>query len=134
MDNAGNMSPEAEYAKGVLSDALDIKDQRKVVFSIFFGRLAGVPSDGIPYPVFAFCGLLPWQLFSYALTQSSNSLVQDAQVLSKVYFPRLIIPFASVVAGLVDFAIAFIVLIGIMFYYNIVPGWVSRWMNKASRH
>jgi len=94
-----------------------------VVFSIFFGKLAGVPSDGLPYPVFSFCGLLPWQLFSYALTQSSNSLVQDAQMLTKVYFPRLIIPFASVVAGLVDFAIAFIVLVGIMFYFNIVPGW-----------
>ena len=94
-----------------------------VVFSIFFGKLAGVPSDGLPYPVFAFCGLLPWQLFSYALTQSSNSLVQDAQMLTKVYFPRLIIPFASVVAGLVDFVIAFVVLVGIMFYFNIFPGW-----------
>jgi len=94
-----------------------------VVFSIFFGKLAGVPSDGMPYPVFAFCGLLPWQLFSYALTQSSNSLIQDAQMLSKVYFPRLIIPFASVVAGLMDFVIAFIVLVGMMCYYNVVPGW-----------
>jgi lipopolysaccharide transport system permease protein len=94
-----------------------------LVFSVFFGKLAGVPSDGVPYPVFAFCGLLPWQLFSYALTQSSNCLVQDAQVLSKVYFPRLIIPFASVIAGLLDFVIAFIVLVGIMFYYNIAPGW-----------
>lgn len=93
-----------------------------VVFSIFFGRLAGVPSDGIPYPVFAFCALLPWQLFAFALTQSSNSLVQDAQVLTKVYFPRLIIPFGSVVAGLVDFAIAFVVLIGMMLYFDIVPG------------
>lgn len=94
-----------------------------VVFSIFFGRLAGVPSDGVPYPVFSFCALLPWQLFAYALTQSSNSLVQDAQMLSKVYFPRLIIPFASVVAGLMDFVIAFVVLIGIMCFYGIVPGW-----------
>lgn len=94
-----------------------------VVFSIFFGKLAGVPSDGVPYPVFAFCGLLPWQLFVYALTQSSNSLIQDAQVLTKVYFPRLIIPLASVIAGLVDFAIAFVVLVGIMFYYDIIPGW-----------
>ena len=93
-----------------------------VVFSIFFGRLAGVPSDGLPYPVFAFCALLPWQLFAFALTQSSNSLVQDAQVLTKVYFPRLIIPFGSVVAGLVDFAIAFVVLIGMMLYFDIVPG------------
>ena len=94
-----------------------------VVFSIFFGKLAGVPSDGLPYPVFSFCGLLPWQLFAFALTQSSNSLVQNADVLTKVYFPRLIIPFASVIAGLVDFAIAFIVLVGIMFYYDIIPGW-----------
>ncbi len=93
-----------------------------VVFSIFFGRLAGVPSDGVPYPVFSFCALLPWQLFAYALTQSSNSLVQDAQMLSKVYFPRLIIPFASVVAGLIDFCIAFVVLVGIMCFYGIVPG------------
>ena len=93
-----------------------------VVFSIFFGKLAGVPSDGMPYPVFVFCGLLPWQLFAFALTQSSNSLVQNAHVLTKVYFPRLILPFASVIAGLVDFAIAFVVLIGIMIYYDIIPG------------
>ncbi len=93
-----------------------------LVFSIFFGKLAGVPSDGIPYPVFSFCALLPWQLFAFALTQSSNSLVQDAQVLTKVYFPRLIIPLASVIAGLVDFAIAFVVLIGMMLYFDIVPG------------
>ncbi len=76
----------------------------------------------MPYPVFAFCALLPWQLFAYALTQSSNSLVQDVQVLTKVYFPRLIIPLASVIAGLVDFAIAFVVLIVMMLYYDIVPG------------
>jgi lipopolysaccharide transport system permease protein len=94
-----------------------------VVFSIFFGKLAGVPSDGLPYPVFAFCGLLPWQLFAFALTHSSNSLVQNAHVLTKVYFPRLIIPFASMIVGLVDFAIAFVVLIGIMLYYDITPGW-----------
>lgn len=94
-----------------------------VVFSIFFGKLAGVPSDDLPYPVFSFCGLLPWQLFAFALTQSSNSLVQNAHVLTKVYFPRLIIPFASMIAGLVDFAIAFVVLVGIMFYYGIIPGW-----------
>ncbi len=92
-----------------------------VVFSIFFGRLAKVPSDGIPYPVFTFCALLPWQLFAFALTQSSNSLVQDAQVLTKVYFPRLVVPFSSVIAGLVDFAIAFVVLILMLLYYDIVP-------------
>jgi len=94
-----------------------------VVFSIFFGKLAGVPSDDLPYPVFSFCGLLPWQLFAFALTQSSNSLVNNAHVLTKVYFPRLIIPFASVIVGLIDFIIAFVVLVGIMLYYNIIPGW-----------
>jgi lipopolysaccharide transport system permease protein len=94
-----------------------------LVFSIFFGKLAGVPSDGVPYPIFAFVALLPWQLFAYALTQSSNSLVDSAHILTKVYFPRLIIPLASVLAGLVDFAIAFAVLVGMMFYYEIVPGW-----------
>jgi lipopolysaccharide transport system permease protein len=94
-----------------------------VVFSIFFGSLAKVPSDGVPYPVFAYCALLPWQLFASALTQSSNSLVDSAQVLTKVYFPRLILPLASVLAGLVDFAIASLVLAGLMFHYGISPGW-----------
>lgn len=93
------------------------------VFTIFFGRLAGVPSDGVPYPIFAFSALLPWQLFVFALTQSSNSLVDNAPVLSKVYFPRLILPLASVLAGLVDFIIASVVLAGMMLYYGIVPGW-----------
>jgi homopolymeric O-antigen transport system permease protein len=96
-----------------------------VVFSVFFGQLAGVPSDGVPYPIFSFCALLPWQLFAYALTQSSNSLVDNAQMLTKVYFPRLIIPLASVLAGLVDFAIACLVLVALMFYYDIVPGWAA---------
>lgn len=92
-----------------------------VVFSVFFGRLARVPSNGVPYPVSALCALVPWQLFGYAPSQSSNSLVQDAQVLTKVYFPRLILPLASVLAGLVDFAIAFAVLLGVMLYYGIAP-------------
>jgi lipopolysaccharide transport system permease protein len=96
-----------------------------VVFSIFFGQLAGVPSDGVPYPIFAFCALLPWQLFSYALTQSSNSLVGNSQMLTKVYFPRLILPLASVLAGLVDFTIACLVLAGLMFYYGLAPGWAG---------
>ncbi len=94
-----------------------------VVFSIFFGNLAGVASDGVPYPIFTFTALLPWQLFAYALTHSSNSLVDSANVLTKVYFPRLILPLASVLAGLVDFAIAFGVLVVLMLYYSIVPGW-----------
>jgi lipopolysaccharide transport system permease protein len=92
-----------------------------LVFSVFFGKLAKVPSDGMPYPVFAFCGLLPWQLFSYALTTSASSLVANERLVSKVYFPRLIIPVSSVLAGLVDFAIAFVVLLGLMWYYGIAP-------------
>jgi len=90
-----------------------------VVFSIFFGRLAQIPSDDIPYPIFAYCALLPWQLFAYALTESSSSLVTNQQLITKVYFPRLVIPISSVFAGLVDFCIAFVVLIGMMFYYGI---------------
>jgi lipopolysaccharide transport system permease protein len=92
-----------------------------LVFSVFFGRLAKVPSDGIPYPVFAFAALLPWQLFAYALSESSNSLVGSQHLITKVYFPRLVIPISSVVAGLVDFAIAFIVLLVLMWYYGVAP-------------
>jgi lipopolysaccharide transport system permease protein len=92
-----------------------------VVFSLFFGRLAKVPSDGIPYPVFSFAGLLPWGLFSNALGRSSNSLVGSAHLISKVYFPRLVVPISSVLSGLVDFAIAFVVLLGMMLYYGMWP-------------
>ncbi len=92
-----------------------------VVFSIFFGQLAKIPSDGIPYPIFAYCALLPWQLFAHALNESSNSLVANQGLITKVYFPRLVIPVAPVLAGLVDFGIAFLVLIGMMLYYGIMP-------------
>jgi lipopolysaccharide transport system permease protein len=92
-----------------------------VVFSVFFGRLAKMPSDGIPYPVFAFTALLPWQLFAYSLTAASNSLVGSQHLITKVYFPRLVVPLAAVLAGLVDFGIAFVVLVGLMWYYAIVP-------------
>ena len=92
-----------------------------VVFTIFFGRLANVPSDGIPYPIFSFCALIPWTLFAYTLNQSSNSLVSERGLITKVYFPRLILPMASVLSGLVDFAIAFVVLLGMMVYYGITP-------------
>jgi lipopolysaccharide transport system permease protein len=94
-----------------------------VVFSVFFGSLLGVGSDGVPYPVFAFAALLPWQLFAFALTQSSNSLVDNQHLITKVYFPRLIVPLASVIAGLVDFCIAFAILIGLMLWYGITPTW-----------
>jgi len=92
-----------------------------IVFTIFFGRLAGVPSDGIPYPVFSFAALLPWQLFARALTESSNSLVGNQGLITKVYFPRLVIPMSAVLAGLVDFAISFVVLLIMMVYYGIIP-------------
>jgi lipopolysaccharide transport system permease protein len=94
-----------------------------IVFSIFFGYLAKIPSDGLPYPVFALCALLPWQLFAYALTQSSNSVVAEQRLITKVYFPRLIIPLASVLSGLMDFFIAFVLLVAFMAWYGVVPGW-----------
>jgi lipopolysaccharide transport system permease protein len=90
-----------------------------LIFTLFFGILAGVPSEGMPYPVFVFAGLLPWMFFSNAVTQSSNSLVGSSNLITKVYFPRLIIPCAAVGAGLVDFLIAFLVLLGLMLYYGV---------------
>ena len=92
-----------------------------VVFSIFFGRLAGIPSDGVPYPVFSFAALVPWTFFANGLNQSSNSLVNSAQLIQKVYFPRLIVPIATVLSGVVDFALAFVVLLGMMLYYGLMP-------------
>jgi homopolymeric O-antigen transport system permease protein len=94
-----------------------------VVFSLFFGRLAHVPSDGIPYPIFVYCALLPWQLFSHALTESSQSLVANERLIRKVYFPRLCVPISAVLGGLVDFAIAFVILLLMMLYYGIRPTW-----------
>jgi lipopolysaccharide transport system permease protein len=94
-----------------------------LVFTLFFGRLAKVPSDGIPYPLFSYAALLPWQLFSYALTESSNSVVANERLITKVYFPRLFVPMASVLAGLVDFVTAFTVVIGMMVWYGVRPTW-----------
>ena len=90
-----------------------------IVFSVIFGSLAKLPSEGVPYPIFTFTALLPWQLFAFALTQSSNSLVGDKNLISKVYFPRLVVPFSSVLAGVADFAIAFVVLVILMAFYGI---------------
>ena len=92
-----------------------------VIFSLFFGRLANVPSDGVPYPVFSYTGLVPWTFFANALSQASNSLVVNANMVKKIYFPRLALPLATVLAGVIDFALAFIVLLGIMFFYHMVP-------------
>ena len=90
-----------------------------VIFSVIFGRFAKMPSDGVPYPIFAYCGLLPWQLFAFALSETSNSLVGNAHLITKVYFPRLLVPVAGLLTGLVDFAIAFVLLIAKMFYYHL---------------
>lgn len=94
-----------------------------LIFTLFFGRLAGVPSDNIPYPVFAYAGLLSWTFFANAITNSGNSLVGSAHLITKVYFPRMIIPGAAVAAGLVDFAIAFVIMIVLMIYYGVTPTW-----------
>lgn len=92
-----------------------------VVFSIFFGRLGGIPSDGLPYPLFSFAGLVPWSFFAYALSEASNSVVGSQQLITKVYFPRLTIPIATVLAGAVDFAIALAILLVMMLGYGIAP-------------
>ena len=93
-----------------------------VVFSLFFGRLARVPSDGVPYPLFSFAALVPWTFFANGLTQSANSVVASQQLVTKVYFPRLAIPIATVLAGLMDFLLAFLVLVGLMVWYRVAVG------------
>ncbi len=92
-----------------------------VVFTLFFGRLARIPSDGVPYPIFNYSAMVAWTFFANGLTQASNSLVGSSNLLKKIYFPRLVIPIASILAGLVDFALAFTVLVPMMLYFGIVP-------------
>jgi lipopolysaccharide transport system permease protein len=99
-----------------------------VVFSLFFGRLAKVPSDGIPYPIFSYAALVPWTFFANGLSQSANSLVDSSRLITKVYFPRLAIPIAAVLSGLVDFVLAFAVLLGMMFYYGVIPTIKTLWL------
>jgi len=94
-----------------------------VVFTIFFGMLAKIPSDNIPYPIFVYTALLPWQFFSNGISNAGNSVVASSHLISKVYFPRIMIPAASLGSGLLDFFVAFIILILMMFYYGIYPGW-----------
>ena len=103
-----------------------------VIFSFIFGNLAKLPSDGIPYPLFSYAAVLPWQLFSSALQRSSISLVGNANLLTKIYFPRLIIPFSAVLASLVDFGIAFLVMIGLMIYYQVWPTLMMLWIIPLS--
>jgi lipopolysaccharide transport system permease protein len=92
-----------------------------VVFSVFFGRLAEIPSDGIPYPVFSYAALVPWSFFAHGLSQASNSVVGNARLVTKVYFPRLAMPIAMVLSGVVDFLLAFVVLLGMMLAFGITP-------------
>jgi len=92
-----------------------------LVFSVFFGQLGNIPSDGLPYPVFSFCALLPWQLFAYSLSESGNSLVANQNLITKVYFPRVVIPLSATLGGLLDFVIAFVVLLIMMAVYGITP-------------
>ncbi|MDI6739889.1 MAG: ABC transporter permease [Candidatus Edwardsbacteria bacterium] len=94
-----------------------------VIFSLVFGKFGKLPSDGVPYPVFTFCALLPWNLFASALTRSTNSVVGSSNMVKKIYFPRLLIPISSTLSPLVDFAISLIVLFGLMAYYRLPFGW-----------
>jgi lipopolysaccharide transport system permease protein len=99
-----------------------------LVFSLFFGRLARMPSEGVPYPIFTFAALVPWTFFANGLTQSSNSLVGSANLITKVYFPRLIVPVATVLSGVIDFLLAFVVLVVMMAYYHIAPSATVVWL------
>jgi lipopolysaccharide transport system permease protein len=98
-----------------------------IVFNFIFGNVAKVPTDDIPYPIFSYTALLPWGLFTTALNQASRSLTANQNMVTKIYFPRLVLPISSVLAGLVDFAIAFVILIGLMFYYGVTPAWNVLW-------
>jgi lipopolysaccharide transport system permease protein len=98
-----------------------------LVFTFVFDRVAKLPTDGIPYEIFSFTALLPWGLFVTALNQGSRSLVAHNNMVTKIYFPRLILPMASVFAGLVDFAIAFVILIALMLYFHVTPAWSLLW-------
>jgi len=94
-----------------------------VVFSLFLGKLGGIPSDGVPYPIYIYCALLPWQLFAHSVTEASNSLVTNERLITRVYVPRLLVPTSAVLNGLIDFTVASAVLILLMIHYGIGPGW-----------
>lgn len=99
-----------------------------VVFTIFFGNFAKIPSDGIPYPIFSYTATLPWELFAAALGVASRSMVSNSNMISKIYFPRLIVPLASVMSSVVDFLIGFIILIGMMIFYKVTPTIATLWL------
>ena len=99
-----------------------------IVFTIVFGRLAKMPSEGLPYPVFVYVAMLPWQFFSSALAEASNSLISNSNMISKIYFPRMVIPASSVIVCFVDFLISAVILAGLMAGYHVVPGWRLLWL------
>jgi lipopolysaccharide transport system permease protein len=99
-----------------------------LVFTVFFGKLGNMPSEGIPYPLFTFAALLPWQLFSRTITECTNSLIADQRLITRVYFPRIIIPLATTISGIVDFAISAGLLVALMFFYGVVPGIEIVWL------
>jgi lipopolysaccharide transport system permease protein len=99
-----------------------------LVFSLFFGKLAKIPSEGLPYPVFYYSALLPWMYFAAALQSSTNIVVDQQRVITKIYFPRVVLPIASVLSGLLDFSISFVVFLGLMAWYRIVPGRAVIWL------
>jgi lipopolysaccharide transport system permease protein len=94
-----------------------------VVFTVVFGRVAKLPSDGVPYSILIFCGLLPWQFFSSALSEASNSLIVNSNLISKIYFPRLVVPVSSVIPCIVDLVISAALMAGLMTWHNVAPGW-----------
>ena len=98
-----------------------------LVFTFLFSNVAKMSSDNVPYPIFSYTALLPWGLFTTALNNASRSLTSNTNMVTKVYFPKLILPMASVLAGLVDFAIAFVILFGLMFFYHVTPSWTALW-------
>jgi len=99
-----------------------------LVFSLFFGKLAKIPSQGLPYPIFYYCALLPWMYFATAMQGATNIVVDQQRVITKIYFPRVVLPIASVLSGLLDFAISFAVLLAMMVYYRIVPTSAVIWL------
>lgn len=94
-----------------------------VVLTVIFGGIAKLPSDGVPYPILVYAGMLPWQFFATSFTEASNSLITNSNMLTKIYFPRLIVPSSTIIVNFVDFLISFIILVGLMFWYHIVPSW-----------
>lgn len=115
----------ARYAQSILGVAWAIIQPlfTTLVFTVVFGNLAKVDSDGIPYVLFSYLALWPWNYFSGTLTESANSLIQNANMITKVYFPRMVLPLSSILSKLLDFIIAFVVVVGMMIYFKVVPGW-----------